>query len=1159
MESSKKRKRDADYPRIAYHTSTRTFDRLFRENSLAEMKDVARRKLGLDATTSVSFAQIREGKTVDLEDDDDFDAFYSLAHSTKSVDVKVTVDEQPDGTTISIPATPTKKRKRRRNKEETAEQGDEPALPTEHENTRAEEHNASAQALQTLTDLTIEPPRKKKKRKVDIIVEDDGARSDLPEVLHQTKHPLTVPGVTAIAKHSIGDRPIEPTDNNVPTIEQQKPKKARKKRKGKEQTEDPSMDEKTFELSSPAGPRAAKRRKAKGTTHDASEGPEQHVGVIPVLASSKIDVPSTDEHDNLREKSQGGGHALIVHPCMAKSVSREKEETKKATPEPAHENMNTSPVVPTKKSQLNTKQVGSDTNEGSDGGLKDDSPSVIQRKAKKETRKLTVEERKSAVADLDDIFAKVVAKRAAAVTSANITRSEVGQADDVVVLSSKSESKKKKKKSGDETLQSDSVSTTSIALPQDVADRPTPAYTSRAKDRISLCGPSSEPTCPLCLLTPLHDRDKCPLVLGGYTTLQKRLSEIEETSDDGKINREIIAELRQLIRQAKKAGKDAGAESSSLNSQSLQFQNRDSAVTNLEPTTHPTDVSSQLISSKKAPSLPLSFNKAKPPSGVLIEPPNHTSDTSSDESPDEPSVLAEGLLQASQDPTFLANVNLDDLIRGPGVPAIRIADLHSPDTSDEEEDRAEDQVLEEDEPEGRRRSHRKSGAPDSSDDADSGLDDAQSILDGPQDDSPPRDASPLDGLLTSSGADHVSFRAVDRIGESEEVDHSGDVAFGAALESESAILNDAGVLEGPTSSEPAAGTSQPMAPSPIHVDQDNTFDVTPPIYTSTPAPAVGPSTALPLVSPPLTNLRVSPSTCDTRDGAKTVDVKPTGIIQRMKTRNGKAPINEKSLDTPTQPPRARSTHVSQDVTESAARRTRASIRQQTLGAMTPPVLPPKAGRQSRVIRSSATFQSTEDTNVPSSTSQDGMSLDTWATLKPSSPIPDADATMMVDELEPSSPIHDTHMDLGYPNKSSESQDVTTEDPLFFPTDSLPPFPYSQWNDESQKEIENNQDESNDQDEIEVPVQQSQPKPKPSQNPKYRRLTDITSDHGLFTTPPNLRATRSSMAAKKTTDMYGRSGKDEIESSESESDNSDAQEKSHIPKARMAGVKQTKRK
>lgn len=85
------------------------------------MKEVVRKKLRLDARASISFAQIRDGKSVDLEDgkteaypfewkasndlvpDDDFDAFYALAHSTNSVDVKVTVVEQPAEVPLTTP------------------------------------------------------------------------------------------------------------------------------------------------------------------------------------------------------------------------------------------------------------------------------------------------------------------------------------------------------------------------------------------------------------------------------------------------------------------------------------------------------------------------------------------------------------------------------------------------------------------------------------------------------------------------------------------------------------------------------------------------------------------------------------------------------------------------------------------------------------------------------------------------------------------------------------------------------------------------------------------------------------------------------------------------------------------------------------------------
>jgi hypothetical protein len=86
----KKRKREADYPRIIYHTSNRTFDRLFKgttlilrhskcrlsafvsEDSLEETREVIRRKLSLDAEADIQLAQLRQGAAVDLEDGTSF-------------------------------------------------------------------------------------------------------------------------------------------------------------------------------------------------------------------------------------------------------------------------------------------------------------------------------------------------------------------------------------------------------------------------------------------------------------------------------------------------------------------------------------------------------------------------------------------------------------------------------------------------------------------------------------------------------------------------------------------------------------------------------------------------------------------------------------------------------------------------------------------------------------------------------------------------------------------------------------------------------------------------------------------------------------------------------------------------------------------------------
>ncbi|KAF8070581.1 hypothetical protein FPV67DRAFT_1029045 [Lyophyllum atratum] len=171
------------------------------------------------------------------------------------------------------------------------------------------------------------------------------------------------------------------------------------------------------------------------------------------------------------------------------------------------------------------------------------------------------------------------------------------------------------------------------------------------------------------------------------------------------------------------------------------------------------------------------------------------------------------------------------------------------------------------------------------------------------------------------------------------------------------------------------------------------------------------------------------------------EAKSAGIVQRMKTRSTKSITNSsKTRDTQnaTQTPRARFAEPSQEVPDSAARRTRAATRRQTLGTVTPSILPANLGRQSRLIRVSGPAQSIEDSNgvaAPSSNSQEAMSLDTWATLKPSSP--DVESTMMVDELEPSSPPLSTCMDVDNPKRNGASQDGPAKNPLFILTESQP--------------------------------------------------------------------------------------------------------------------------
>lgn len=85
MEIGSKRKRDLGCPRITFHASDRTFDRLLRgnlfprsfvlmvdmsdsEDSLEDLKSAVRTKLGFGEDAKITLSQMRSGSDVVLED-----------------------------------------------------------------------------------------------------------------------------------------------------------------------------------------------------------------------------------------------------------------------------------------------------------------------------------------------------------------------------------------------------------------------------------------------------------------------------------------------------------------------------------------------------------------------------------------------------------------------------------------------------------------------------------------------------------------------------------------------------------------------------------------------------------------------------------------------------------------------------------------------------------------------------------------------------------------------------------------------------------------------------------------------------------------------------------------------------------------------------------
>ncbi|KAG8760430.1 hypothetical protein FRC14_003127 [Serendipita sp. 396] len=107
--SKKKRKRENTVnARITYHSPLKVFERLFNESSLEDTKSMVKAKMGLPGNSNIQLEQLRGGKSIVLEDEDDFRAFCVAIQENPLIDVRVTVLE---GVSEDITERPRKKKK----------------------------------------------------------------------------------------------------------------------------------------------------------------------------------------------------------------------------------------------------------------------------------------------------------------------------------------------------------------------------------------------------------------------------------------------------------------------------------------------------------------------------------------------------------------------------------------------------------------------------------------------------------------------------------------------------------------------------------------------------------------------------------------------------------------------------------------------------------------------------------------------------------------------------------------------------------------------------------------------------------------------------------------------------------------------------------------
>ncbi|KAH9998529.1 hypothetical protein BJV74DRAFT_825040 [Russula compacta] len=175
----------SEYPRITYQSSGRTFDRLFKEQSLDEMRSVVRKKLGLSHDAPIELAQLRDGRRVDLEDDDDFEAFMALIKFSIHATVAVTIPE--NGRSSSIPA-PAERHTLAEGKGHPTSSHSEPSTPEAvHSDTVMPVAMDPLVRLPTTHVTSTDPPRKRRKVAVNGNLVTSVATQPQPSQQHASK------------------------------------------------------------------------------------------------------------------------------------------------------------------------------------------------------------------------------------------------------------------------------------------------------------------------------------------------------------------------------------------------------------------------------------------------------------------------------------------------------------------------------------------------------------------------------------------------------------------------------------------------------------------------------------------------------------------------------------------------------------------------------------------------------------------------------------------------------------------------------------------------------------------------------------------------------------------------------------------------------------
>ncbi|KIJ19042.1 hypothetical protein PAXINDRAFT_97113 [Paxillus involutus ATCC 200175] len=738
---------DNDLPRITYHAEQRTFDRLFKEQSLEETKDVVRRKLGLPSGCIVKLRQIRGAKFIDLEDDDDFDAFRALARYSTTVDVQVTVEDSPGSPAgpAQVPEEPSpiplgKEKPPPKSSKKPSDK------PSEKPATQSTPRQPELDLDRTVGDVIDSPHQPstsktpditKRKRKVsfnEATIEDSSkAPGETPTVKRATKKrktetekqadSSTLPP-TATPAASSGTTESAPT----PHLAEQKAASEPKKKKQKIEVEKQADSSTSLATATPA---ASNGIIESAPTPDLTE---QTAVAEPKKKKQKIekakDVQSAESGEPLgkkaprktkkavasatKEKADTSATAGAGEPVKKQRKSAKKDEKAVDSKKPSEPTSHNGTQFVEREEVGTSNQATSEANESL--------PHASQL-APKESAKTSAEADGSKDSVAKSKKRKAVAKPLAgadipptsksfslmnevvAAICSGLSRDKSNETVQPASSTSKEVERKKARKSAVHPI---ALSTEVTPVSDAPANEETPSVPSQAT--VEHVGASSwkalpqtpistGPLCPICLQRPFHIRFYCPTVLKGPEAIRERLDELKRTYAGSQ--QSLIKELEGLLRRSDRVKSRDFPESRP----EVEPAPSASAILLSVPSTYSPAEAAPSPESSPSPDVSLSRTPVIPSNSYMSEvtvegrDEGSSSESSEDDDEDEESAVAQER-NTPDEQRSLAEGDLEAVIRGPAPRRQSILKLldkvaGDKDSADESED--DEGELEEDE------------------------------------------------------------------------------------------------------------------------------------------------------------------------------------------------------------------------------------------------------------------------------------------------------------------------------------------------------------------------------------------------------------------------------------------------------------------------------